>query len=219
MHFKTRLIIILFLMITGIGLILKNFFIKEPLIVDHNRVFSQSLIEYPSKYNYRQTINDCGPFNTSAVIRALKGEDNDPQFYVKKMTWRLPNKYTIPWGLENQLNESGISTEVVQLKTLSDDEKIIFLKERLSQKKPIIILGGRDNYEHYLTLFGFDSNNEQFYIYDSLFKKNDTVEGLTVDDNYELPGNRNYTNKELLNFWENGGMYGLFQWYAIVANR
>lgn len=219
MSIKTRSIIIIFFAIALTGLILIFLLKKEsPAILNKNKIEIQSLIEYPAIFNYRQTINDCGPYNTFAVIRALKGEDSDPQAYVKSMKWRLPNKYTIPWGLEKQLEENGIVIETPNLEQLTNEDKIVFLKEQLTLKKPIIILGERENYEHYITLFGFNSEKDEFYAYDSLYKKHISIEGITEDDNGNLPGNRNLTSNELLNFWEKGGMYGLFKWYAIVAS-
>ena len=189
---------------------------KAPIIYE-SKVSNSYIIDYPSKYNYRQTINDCGPFNVAAVIRALAKKEIKSSDFAKNMKWRLPNKYTLPWGLEKQLQENDISIEIPNIKALPDKEKIIFLKERLSQNKPIIILGEANGYEHYMTIFGFNSLKDEFYIYDSMYDKNE--EGFTVDDNNSLPGNRNFTSKELLNFWRGGGMYGVYNWYTIVADK
>ncbi len=83
--------------------------------------------------------------------------------------------------MENQLKENGISVEIPEnIKRLSDNERVSFLHERLSAGKPIIILGERDGYEHYITLLGFDSKKDVFYVYDSFFPKGKT--GLTVDN-------------------------------------
>lgn len=107
--------------------------------------------------------------------------------------------------------------EIPNLKNLSDENKIDFLREQLSQKKPTIILGGRENYQHYITIFGFDRSKNEFYIYDSLFDKGD--KDLTKDSNGDLPGNRTYSSDELLNFWRRGGMYGFYTWYAIITSK
>ena len=40
---------------------------------------------------------------------------------------------------------------------------------------------------------------------------------ITVD-NGELPGNRTLSSESLLTFWKGGGMYGLYEWYAIVGS-
>jgi hypothetical protein len=177
---------------------------------------SAATIEYPSEFNYRQTLNDCGPFNVAAVVRALTKQEIDSAAFAEDISWRLPNKYTLPWGMEKQLKQHGIAIEVPHVAPLSDNDKIAFLQEQLSQQKPVIILGERDNYEHYLTIFGFDAEKNEFFIYDSLFEKGE--DGFTIDSNGSLPGNRNLTAEEVLHFWRGGGMYGLFTWYAIVAS-
>lgn len=195
--------LLIIIAVTGVYLLLTG---KAPEI-DRSKIAPSSAIEYPSEFNYLQTANDCGPFNAAAVVRALTEKQVDSQEFAENIEWRLPNKYTLPWGMERQLKENGIKIEIPNVKALSDDDKIAFLQEQLSYKKPIIILGERDNYEHYITIFGFDSSEDEFYIYDSLFDK---------DANDDLPGNRNFTSEELLNFWRDGGMYGLYEWYAIV---
>lgn len=187
------------------------FFNNPPPVIDQSQIKTISLIDYPSKFNYKQTANDCGPYNTAAVVRALKKEEVDSQTFAEEIGWRLPNKYTLPWGLEEQLEENGITIEKPNLRFSSDEEKILFLQQELSLRKPIIILGERSNFEHYVTIFGFDASKDEFYIYDSLGEAD-------KDDNFNLPGNKTFSSEELLNFWRKGGMYGLYKWYAIVAD-
>lgn len=194
------------------------FFLGSTPVVNQSLIKTISLIDYPSKFNYKQTGNDCGPYNTAAVVRALKKDEVDSQTFAEEIGWRLPNKYTLPWGLEEQLEENGIAIEKPNLRFLSDEKKILFLQQRLSQERPVIVLGERDGFEHYITLFGFDSSKDEFYVYDSLNDKNPIIDGLTKDDNANLPGNRTFTSKDLLDFWRGGGMYGLYKWYVIVAS-
>lgn len=187
-------------------------------VIDESQIKPMALIEYPAEYNYRQTINDCGPFNTAAIVRALKKTEVSSKSFAEKIQWRLPNKYTLPWGLETQLKRNGIVIETPDLETLSNEDKILFLQEQISLGKPIIILGGRDYYQHYISIFGFDSSKSEFYIYDSLLDKNLDMEGFTIDKNGNLPGNRTLFSVDILGFWSKGGMYGLYEWYAIVAS-
>jgi hypothetical protein len=116
--------------------------------------------------------------------------------------------------MEKQLKQNNISIEIPNLKSLSGEDKIAYLKEQLSQSHPIIILGEQGGYEHYVTLFGFNSTEDEFYVYNSIFEEGES--GLTKDENNDLPGNKNFTSEELLNFWRKGGMYGLYEWYAIM---
>ncbi len=206
MKLVIKILVIFIIIILGI-ILLKN----SPPVLDKKQIKTASLIDYPSKYNYQQTANDCGPYNTAAVVRALKKEGIDSQTFAEEIEWRLPNKYTLPWGLEKQLKDNGIVIEIPNLKSLSEHEKILFLQQQLSQNKPVIILGEINNFEHYMTVFGFDSANDEFYVYDSLEK-------AEYDVNGDLPGNRMFTSKELLDFWRDGGMFGIYRWYAIVSS-
>lgn len=192
------------------------FFNKPIAVVDQSQLMASALIPYSSEYNFRQTINDCGPFNVAAVVRALTGEEVDSAEFAEMIEWRLPNKYTLPWGMEKQLEAYGITVEIPNVKDLLDNEKLEYLRSELSQQHPAIILGQQENYEHYITLFGFDVKEDVFYVYDPLFEKE--KEGFTKDDNGELPGNRIFSSEELLSFWHGGGMYGLYKWYAIVGS-
>jgi hypothetical protein len=213
---KAKNLIIAGILIIGLIGIYSSISSKAPEI-HRSKISASSFIDYPSELNYRQTTNDCGPFNVAAVVRTLTNSPKDSAEFAKKIEGRLPNKYTLPWGMEKQLRDNNLNIEIPNMGALSDEDKIAFLQEQLSLKKPIIILGARDNYQHYLTIFGFNKSKDEFYIYDSLFEKGQ--EGFTQDENSSLPGNRNYSSEELLNFWRGGGMYGVYNWYAIVSDK
>lgn len=215
MRTKVNITVILGIFIVGIILIA---FKNTTPVIDKSQIKTAYFINYPEKYNFRQTINDCGPFNTAAVVRALKKEEIDSSKFAEEIEWRLPNKYTLPLGLEKQLEENDIKIKTPNLRGLSDEEKVFYLQEQLSLGKPIIVLGGRDNYQHYISIFGFDASANEFYIYDSLKDRSKDNEGLTLDGNQKLPGNITLTSFELLDFWKRGGMYGLYKWYVIVAD-
>ncbi len=186
--------------------------------IEPGDIKESALIEYPPEYNYRQSINDCGPFNAAAAVRALRGTDADSTLFAREIGWRLPNKYTLPWGLESQLKEKGITIDKPSFKLLADEEKITLIQQYLSASRPIIILGERDHYEHYLTILGFDSGLDEYYIYDSLEAKLPEQTGMTIDDNDDFPGNKTMKSQEILNFWRGGGMYGLWEWYGLVVS-
>lgn len=186
--------------------------------IEQHLIQESALITYPTEYNYRQTKNDCGPFNVAAVVRTLKDDNVDSSFFAQEIGWRLPNKYTLPWGLENQLQENGINAEKPRFNLLTDDEKIVLIRQYLSIGKPIIILGERDNYEHYITLLGFNATEDKYYIYDSLQTASPDQQVMTIDENGQNPGNATLNSIELLDFWRGGGMYGLWNWYGLVAS-
>lgn len=213
---KLRFGILAILIIT----IAATVYIREtsPPMIDKNQIKSAYLIEYSTKFNYRQTANDCGPFNVAAVVRTLKKEEVDSGKFSKEIKWRLPNKYTLPIGLKKQLKQNGIIVKVPNLKRLSNEDKIYFLQQQLSQGKPVILLGEKENYQHYITVFGFDTSKDEFYIYDSAYQEDERIRGLTRDDNATLPGNQTITSNKMLDFWDGGGMYGVYNWYALVAS-
>lgn len=186
--------------------------------IDTTVIRESAFIEYPAEFNYRQSKNDCGPFNTAAAVRVLKGENADSASFAKEIGWRLPNKYTLPWGLENQLKEHGVRVEKPDFKLLTDDEKITLIQEYLSLGMPVIILGERDGYEHYITILGFDSNLDQYYIYDSLQAPLPEQKDMTIDENADFSGNKSMKSRELMDFWRGGGMYGLWKWYGLAAD-
>lgn len=194
------------------------FGLSEKPKIDRSIIKESAFIEYPEEFNFRQSKNDCGPFNAAAVVRALTGKNADSASFAKEIGWRLPNKYTLPWGLENQLKEHGINVEKPDFYLLTDDEKIALIRQRLSSGKLIIILGERDNYEHYITILGFNSNKDEYYIYDSLQASLPEQKNMTIDENASLPGNKTMKVQELIAFWRGGGMYGLWEWYGLTAS-
>jgi len=195
-----------------------SFFGNTKPRIDTKVIKESALIEYPTEYNYRQSRNDCGPFNVAAVVRALTGKNVNSASFAKEIGWRLPNKYTLPWGLESQLKAHDIHVKKPNFKLLADDKKIKLVQEYLSFGMPIIILGERNNYEHYITILGFDSNKDQYYIYDSLQESSPEQKAMTTDENTTLPGNKIMKSEELLDFWRGGGMYGLWEWYGLATS-
>ncbi len=200
-----------------LGLLIVTFIIyrPQPPALDEGQIAQSFSFDYPVDYHYRQTINDCGPFNVAAVVRILTEENVDSALFAQEIGWRLPNKYTLPWGMEKQLKENELTIETPNLKPFNDKQRLNYLYQTLSHQKPIILLGEREGYEHYITLLGFERTKGEFYAYDSLMPEGDP--GLTIDQNGSGPGNRSYDQKDLLDFWRGGGMYGQYQWYALVA--
>ena len=206
-------VVFIILMIYLLGAV---FFIKPK--IDTTVIKKSAFIWYPAEYNYRQSRNDCGPFNTAAVMRALTDKDIDSTLFAKEIGWRLPNKYTLPLGLESQLKKQGLHIKNPNFWLLTDEEKIELIREYLSVGMPIIILGERDKYEHYMTIFGFNADVDQYYLYDSLQVQSPEQKNFTIDENGAFPGNKTMSSQEFLDFWRGGGMYGLWEWYGLVLS-
>ncbi len=204
--------VLLILILIGLYLLRPRTDVPE---MDQSLIKDRYITEYPKEFHFLQTENDCGPFNAAAVTRTLSNKSVSSADFADNIGWRMPNNYTMPWGVEKQLKNQDIPIELPNLPVFSDNERIDFLHERMSQGKIIIILGVKDSIQHYLSLFGFDRQNDEFYVYDSLIEEG--IPGFTIDENGSQPGNRTLSSKELLDFWRGGGMYGKFKWYAIVA--
>ena len=190
---------------------------REVPEINSDNIEPAMIMEYSKPDHFRQTPNDCGPYNVAAVVRALKNVEVSSAEFAEDITWRLPNNYTLPIGLEKQLKENGVFVRAYSLKSFEDHLRIDFLLENLSLKRPVIILGEQDGYEHYITLFGFDSAEDEFYLYDSIVKAGNP--GMTTDLNAFAPGNKSMTAEELLEFWRGGGTYGVYNWYAIASSE
>jgi len=189
---------------------------KVPVIPQESNNLDSAFIPYPSGYNFAQTYNDCGPFNSAAVVRALTRENVSSADFAKTITHRIKYKWTLPEGITEQLNLYGITTEIPDLTEYSDNQKTSYLKERLILGRPIVLLIKKEDFQHYITLFGFDSGKNEFYIYDSLMQRLEG--GLTKDENGDMPGNKTITTKKLLDMWSGGGMLGKYTWFAIVSS-
>ncbi len=165
---------------------------------------------------YRQTLNNCGPYSVMAVINILSNEEKDPEILSKQMKWRTYKNLTFPQGVINQLHENEIKTKEYVLKGKSEQDKINWIKETISQKKPIICLIKIHHVLHYVTILGYDENG--FMLYDSIQEKDSENQRKTIIDNNCIEGNRYYTYDEFLQLWNDGGYKLFFKNWAIVCS-
>jgi len=202
-----------------LAILLVGLFVLRPgtdvPVMNKSLILDSSITDYPSEFHFLQTGNDCGPFNVAAITRTFGDKEVSSAEFAETIGWRMPNGYTMPWGLEEQLKDHGIPVELPNLPVFTDEERINFIHERMSQGKLVIILGVKGDIQHYLSIFGFNREYDEFYVYDSLIEERSP--GFTIDENGSLPGNRTLSSEKLLEFWRRGGMYGKFMWYAIIA--
>jgi hypothetical protein len=190
--------------------------ITNTIKVDPRLIQPSASLPFASRYNLLQTYNDCGPYSCAIVVHVLTQTDVDINEFVRNMEWRLPNKISLPWGLEKLLLHYGVKAEIPLLIFFSRKERIKYLKAQLSSGKPIILLGLKNGMGHYLTLLGYE--DDEFYVYDSWHTKNPLKPGsYTYDDNGILPGNLTLSEEKLLSFWEGSEKFLFFAWYALVA--
>jgi len=193
---------------------MKNIFYVFIILTISFKIFSSDVeINFSKENNLRQSYNDCAIFSIKAVIKILNKKDQKIENIKDEIKERLPNNYTLPWGIENYLKKNKIKINVINFSILNDNQKTLKLREILFKKRPIILLIGIGKYQHYITLLGY--NDKYFFIYDSIYKTDVNDKKYTVDDNSKMPGNRNILYNELMKLWNNGGMYGLYKNYGI----
>ncbi|OGH62239.1 MAG: hypothetical protein A2848_02090 [Candidatus Magasanikbacteria bacterium RIFCSPHIGHO2_01_FULL_50_8] len=179
----------------------------------------RAAINYPAMYNFRQSINDCGPYAAAAVIRVMKNVPIDSQELVKKLSIRLPSGGTMPHSLNKVLSKYGILTheENFAAPEITDQMRLDQLTRYITNGHPVILLGRKNGVQHYITILGYEKNGEKisFDVYDSWHTKHQG--GFTTDDNGDAPGNRTLSEDELLDFWRGGGVFGLYRYYALIV--
>lgn len=174
---------------------------------------AEAQLPYLPAWNYRQSINACGPYSAAAVIRLAKGQNVSSEAIAEATSWRIRG-YTLPFGVASVLRDAGLEVSQYRVR-LTDAEKVAWLKVRLSQGSPVILLVRKDGLLHYVTLVGY--NETSFEVYDSLLSR--AEHGLTTDENGEAPGNSTWSNEELLIRWNAGELFGLYQNYAIALHE
>ena len=169
--------------------------------------------------HYRQSLNNCGPYSITTAINLLTDSNLNPQDTVKSISWRLPNYFTHPWGLEEEARKNGLESAGVNASQLSDKEKIEFLKKQIAEERVVILYVKQpksgEYYRHFITLLGF--SQDKFFIYDSLVPRDEGSPELTIDENGGELGNRSYSYDELLKIWNEGVLFGNFNNYALVV--
>lgn len=170
-------------------------------------------IPYETAWNYRQSVNACGPYSVAAVMRAL-GDSAVTSEELATTLWRPYRGYTLPITMVSALQERGFTVDQ-RLVSMPDAEKTRWLRRKLAQGSPVIVLIRQGGALHYVTLLGY--TEQAFYVYDSLQPRGEG--DLTVDANGDLSGNVTWTDEELLTQWNAGGLFGFYRSYAMVVEK
>ena len=107
-------------------------------------------LPFPPKYNFYQTKNDCGPYSVLAVTNFYGLNKRINEILDDFKDYRLKNNYSLPAGLENALVKSGLKIEVDMFYFRDNNFRIESIKSDLAAGRPVIILVGIKNYQHYL---------------------------------------------------------------------
>ena len=174
-------------------------------------------LDMDEKLFYRQTLNNCGPYSVMAVLNILKKESLDPEQLALEMNWRIYKNLTLPQGVVALLHKYKVSTKEAILKNRSDEEKIVWLENRIEEGKPVILLIKIHHVLHYVTVLGYDEKG--FMLYDSMQEKSEENKRMTIVDEECIAGNRYYSREELINLWNAGGYRIFFRNWAVVCSN
>ncbi|MDR2718808.1 MAG: C39 family peptidase [Treponema sp.] len=212
---------------------IRIFFVILLIVLVFGIIFLRSIPSFGIKFNennnlmnylkisdeiyYRQTLNNCAPYAVMGIINILTGEIKDPEMLARETKWRIIKNLTFPQGLIDLLHKNNIKTKEYSLKIYSNNERIIWLKNQIDNRNPIILLVKVKNIQHYFTVIGYDKNG--FMLYDSLQEKQNENTRKTIIDKKEYMGNRYYTNNEIINLWNDGGYKIFFKNWAVVCGK
>lgn len=136
-----------------------------------------------------QVINECSAFSSAYIMRHF-GEDKTGLKLYEEFNYKLPfSGYVLPKGILDYFKDSfyQVTMYTGTLETL---------KTQLTKGTPIIVLVGSVlNWQHYMTVVGYDSLANEIYFFDSLRDE---------DENNNLPGNRTLSIDYFLSMWDNG---------------
>ena len=114
-------------------------------------------------HHFQGKTNDCGPFSTAIVLRALQRTDLEGSILAKQMNairWRgilpilqrIPDWATFPWGIVQTLKKFGLRSYWTAFQTEST-----LIRALRQGMVPIIILGQwKPLWAHYLILVAQD---------------------------------------------------------------
>ncbi len=174
-------------------------------------------LKFDKELFYRQTVNNCGPYSVMAVANILSEESLNPEVLSKEMRWRIYKNLTFPQGVVDLLHKYNISTKEKVIKNKTDEEKIVWVKNNIENGNPVILLIKVHHVLHYVTVLGY--NRDGFMLYDSMQEKQNENPRKTVADIQCVSGNRFYSNKELIDLWNDGGYKIFFKNWAIVCSK
>ena len=129
-----------------------------PVADDIEAIYPEIFMLETENHRYElQNGNSCGGYAAAYLLRAL-GNDISGQEAYDSMGYKITHGLVLPQGILDYLANSGNPAVLYQ-------GGLEQLKTRLStQGSPIIVLvGSGTQYQHYITLLGYDENNMYFF--------------------------------------------------------
>lgn len=159
----------------------------------------------------------CGVYAVKAILSAFNlDKKGHPKEYHSNWFGKLTGLTLGRQYLVEIFKSHGIEVERRSLKNFSDEEKLNLLKTLLSKNYPVMIRIGNGYYHsnkynsilgklvvHWISLWGYDDQEQIFYVYDSGMLKKYWKENIPV-------GNTIRSYKEILRDWN----FGAIQFWA-----
>lgn len=153
-------------------------------------------VNYPDSFTITQEnsfetqiVNECSAFSSAYVLRHF-GENKTGLALYDEFNYKLPfSGYVLPKGILDYFKDTPY-----QVKMYTGTFET--LKTQLTKGTPIIVLvGDHLNWQHYMTVVGYNDPLQEVYFFDSLRE---------TDENESLPGNRTLSTDYFLSMWDNG---------------
>ena len=214
---KTRILslLLIILLIGGAMTYLGHVFGYEPdpVIIEVPTTYQISSSQLP-----RQTPYNCGPYNVY-MIAAMdpKFKDSAEDLVSKIDQWKIPKLGFLPFHIRHLLSSVNLQASISNFRYLDDQDRLDVLAAEISQDNPVILLVKKHGYQHYITLLGYDLDQDLWHIYDPMLSKSGNQD--TVDTNNKDTGNETLSGDELLHLWSGGGMLSFFKWYAMTVTK
>lgn len=153
-------------------------------------------VNYPDSFTITQensfetqVVNECSAFSSAYVLRHF-GENKTGLALYDEFNYKLPfSGYVLPKGILDYFKDTPY-----QVKMYTGTFET--LKTQLTKGTPIIVLvGDHLNWQHYMTVVGYNDTLQEVYFFDSLRE---------TDENESLPGNRTLSTDYFLCMWDNG---------------
>lgn len=158
----------------------------------------QSILNWSDELNLQQSHNACGPYSAMAYAFLSSGIKISPEKINREIGGRHGDGLTYPWGITNYLNQHGNEARSFYLGFLSESEKINWIKNKIIEGRPVIVLIGTSEWGHYITILGY--KNDVFFKYDSYFPE---------DLNGEEIGNASVYMKDVIAGMEGMRFHGI----------
>lgn len=188
-----------------------------------NQLAKKFVLSIKPKEYLTQGPNHCGVYSVKAVLSAF-GLDfkGHPKEYHPNVFGRLTGLTLSKQYLVDILKSNGLNAKVSSAENLSSEAKLDLLKTNLAEDKPVMVRIGNgyiltNKYNpvlgkiigHWITLWGYDDQNQIFYVYDSGLLRKYWNKTIPI-------GNTTRTYQEVLRDWD----FGRFQpWYWFITSE